>query len=480
MREAAAYQKILTSLKRRKNGATAADICASTALPLSVIEELLPKAADEYSGHLRVTESGEILYHFPNGFKNRYKGFAAAARRFFGKASIIIKNIFTFLFKVWIMVMLIGYFVLFIALTLAVIFLQIASKSNEKKGGFGLIGALWRIWFYSAITNTHPRYYGDYEYKKVNKEPKRPMHTAIFSFVFGEKDPNKNWDEEVNRAVISYLQANKGVITLVEYMAFSGESCIEAEQSILAFCSRYEGSPEVTEDGTIIYRFDKLLMKSEKDKFSELIPPVKKLKIFSANKKSMNAAFGIINTVNLLFGSYFLYQSITVGQIISAEQFQTVSTLYGSVNFLLGYLINQPHTIILPVLGIIPAAFSLIFWLIPALRYINLKKENEEIKTINFNRFSYNKIWSSPENIEENTLRQKIEEYKPKNFKTAFDKVIKNISAVFSPDIKITDDGKTIYSFNELKREKQALEKYRNSLDTANLQIGKKVFDSNE
>jgi len=44
-----AYQKIITSLRRRRKGATVADISAATALPLSCVHDLLPKAADEFS-----------------------------------------------------------------------------------------------------------------------------------------------------------------------------------------------------------------------------------------------------------------------------------------------------------------------------------------------------------------------------------------------------------------------------------------------
>jgi hypothetical protein len=107
-----------------------------------------------------------------------------------------------------------------------------------------------------------------------------------------------------------------------------------------------------------------------------------------------------------------------------------------------------------------------------------MNKENEKVKLSNFKRFGFSKIWSSPENIELKNLDSKIEECKPKDFNAAFNRVIKDIGVISSPDIETTEKGKTIYSFSELKKEKVAIEKYRASVDVSRLQIGKTVFDT--
>ena len=474
-----AYRKVLISLKRRKNGATTADVCAATALPLSTVNELLPKAADEYSGHLKVTSSGEIVYYFPNGFINRYRSFGAVFKRAIGKAADAAKKVLAFLFKVWIMVMLVGYFVLFIAIALASIIIQIAGRSDSKRGGvsFGLFDILIRIWFYSEITRPRSGYM-----RNTNKSSrdKRPMHKAIFSFIFGEDDPNKNWEDIKNRAVISFLQANNGVISLAEYMAFSGESGIDAEKNMLSFCSKFEGTPEATEDGTIVYRFEKLLLRSDTNKFDKLIPPVKRLKIFSVNKKSQNGWFVAINAFNLIFGSYFLYQSVTLGHLTNMAQYQGAPAIYAYTHYFLQFIVQEPHNFIKIVLGLIPLLFSFFFWLIPVIRFFMLKNDNKKIKNSNFKRFGFSRILASPEKIEEGDLQPSADECKTENQNMAFDGVIKDIGAISSPEIEITDNGKQVYSFKELEREKQAIEKYRKSIDMSRLQLGETVFDSSD
>ena len=478
------YRKIINSLKRRKNGAAIADLCAATALPLSKANELALRAVDEYSGHLRVTSSGEILYHFPNGFINRYRGFGAVFNRFLNKTTDIIKKTLSFLFKIWIMVMLVGYFILFVAIALASVIIQIAGRSDGKGGGkgginFGLFDIFIRIWFYSEITRVNKRAYPhDFNQKTKNK---RPMHKAIFSFVFGEEDPNRNWNDIKNRAIIEFLQANNGVISLAEYMAFSGESSIEAEESILSFCVKFEGSPEITEDSTVVYRFEKLLLRSGKegnDKSGLLIPPVKRLKIFSVNKKNQNILFVIINAVNLLFGSYFFYQSNVFGHLADIVQYQAAPVIYAYTHYFLQFIMIDPSNFIRIALGIVPLAFSILFWIIPLIRYFLMKKNNSEIKLSNFKRFGFNRIWALCQKIEKDDFKPASDECSADNLQKAFDRVILDISAVSNPEIEITDNGKTVYSFKELEKEKMALEKYRKNIDMSKSQLGDTVFDS--
>jgi len=477
------YLKIVNSLKRRKKRATVADICADTALPLSTVRELLPKAADEYSGHLQVTQSGEILYDFSNGFSSRYRGFGVFIEKAARKVAGAVKSAFVFLFKVWTMVMLIGYFLLFLAIALASVFISVAaqsksSSSNRRSTFYGpnLFSLFWRIWFYSELTK--PRYgYGTVTQKK---ESKRAMHKAIFSFIFGEDDPNSGWEEKISKAVITYIQSNKGTISLAEYMAFTGENSMEAEKSILSFCSEYGGSPEVTEEGYIVYRFDDLLLRADSKTFSELTPPVMRLKTFSANSKSMNTWFVIINAVNLIFGSYFLYQSTVTGSLNTEIQYRSASYLYAFTHLAFEFFTSNPASLIYIFLGIVPFVFSLFFWLIPACRYFAEKKENNNIKLTNYKRIAFGKIWSSPNNIEINQLSVNVNECRPENTAAAGERAIKELGAISNVEVEQNENGKMVYSFKELENEKHSVEKYRSSIDPSSSQLGKTIFNTAE
>jgi len=483
-----AYEKIVQSLKKRKNAATAADVCAATALPLSEVRELLTKAADEYQARLQVTQSGEILYAFPSGFKSRYRGFAAVSGRIIKKSAAFLKKSLVFLFKVWIMAMLIGYFVLFVLLAIASVLVSAAAKSSDKGSGssgsfhFGLFDLLFRVWFYSELSRPSGGYGNKNRYpnRAGNTGKKNPMYKSIFSFVFGDGDPNKNWEETGNRAVIAYIQENRGVISLNEYMAFTGENSLEAEKSILSFCSKFNGSPEVTDEGTIVYCFSDLLLKTDSKKSNELLPPVKRLKKFSANAKKMNITFMIINAVNLVFGSYFLFNSHTAGLLTTELQYQGASYLYAITHIILEFVTPDPVFFLKFVLGVIPILFSILFWLIPALRSMLEKKENEKIKNSNLKKIGFSRIWSSPLFVKPGNLVPRIDECRPKNLFLACERIIKDIGAVSSPDVTIAENGETLYSFKELANEKQALEKYRLNRDLSGSNLGKTVFDTDE
>jgi len=475
------YGKIVNILKKRKKGATVADVCADTALPIETVRALLPKAADEYSAHLQIKESGEILYDFKGGFISRYHGAGAKIKKAFSIFKKASKTVLIFLFKVWIMVMLIGYFLLFIALVLASIFLSAAAQSKSSSSsrrssffGIDLFTLIWRMWFLQDVLK--PR--NAYAYTK--KKNTRAMHKAIFSFVFGEENNDKIWQENENKSVISYIQANRGVISLAEYMIFTGKNSNEAQEDLLAFCSRYGGSPESTDEGTIVYRFDDLLLRDDLKNAAELSPAVKQLKVFSYNSKKMNVWFIVINAVNLVFGSYFLFNSLNTGVLLTQAQYESASYLYAFTHMLFELFTQYPAFVIFIGLGIVPFVFSLLFWIIPAVRSRILKNENEEIKLSNYKKLGFNKIWNNPLNFRAEKIKIPSDEFSPKNIGSAQDRLIKDFAAVSNVDVEQSETGEVFYSFNEVDAEKKALEKYRNSIDPERQKLGSTVFDTSQ
>ncbi|MDR2079765.1 MAG: hypothetical protein LBP74_08610, partial [Treponema sp.] len=469
-----AYRKVTEAFQRQKKGVTVADIVAKTALPLDTVREMVPRVADEYSARLQVTESGEILYSFPRGFNSKYRGFKARFNLIvenFGKAlKITVKA----LFKVWIMVMLVGYFVLFMVIALGALMISVTGSSssnrssNRNSGGIGgmyfasnILNLIIRIWFYSELTKSlDSRYYG---YGRPNRaaHPKgRPLYKAIFSFVFGDGDPNADWPSREKQAVIAYIQGNRGVISLPEFMALTGNSPAEAEDRITGFCAEFGGLPEATGDGTVVYRFDKLLLRADKkdrpsadfstENFLGGIAPIKRLFSFSSNPPKMNRWFGVINTVNLVFGAYFFYNALTTGAILTSAQFDAAPHLYRIAYLLLSGIGWETLPLMSIGLGVIPIVFSLLFWLIPSLRYLGMKETNEIIKLENLRKTGYHYIWDSPLSVKPADIAPKTEECRPKKITAAQNRIIKEIGSYSVPDVTIGPAGETVYTFKEL------------------------------
>jgi hypothetical protein len=490
--DTASYAKLIRALKKQPHkpagdglyrGRSVADISAATALPLTTVQELLPRAADEFRGRLEVTASGEILYSFPRGFTSRYRGFGALAARALEKAGRFFRAAGVLLFKVWIMVMLVGYFALFMLIALSAMMLSVAASSSSSdrggrrssSGGLYLTSSIFnmiiRLWFYSELLGSARG-----GRRSPPSRPKKPLHRAIFSFVFGEGDPNRDWNEKRKKALIVFLGKHRGVISLPDFMALSGLPPKEAEAELMACCGEFGGSPEASDDGTIVYRFDEILRRSDRVEAAEL--PAKRLWKFSFNEKSMNTWFGIINTVNLLFGGYFFYHALNTGAILSPEQFQQSSRLYGLTWYLSLHFIQDPLSLITVGLGLVPLVFSILFWLVPVLRGFWEKGENERIRMENLRRAGFSRIWARPLAVESGDIQEPDPACRPAKLADAQDRIIKEMGAYSIPDVEIGEKGNTVYSFRELDREKRALEKYREEIRTE--ELGDTVFDTGE
>jgi hypothetical protein len=493
IKDRGAYRKVVGAFRAQQRGATVADIVARTALPLQTARELVPQAADEYGARLAVTESGEILYSFPRGFVSRRRGFKARFGRFMEKFGKWTKIAAQALFKVWIMVMLVGYFVLFMVIALGALMLSVAAsssnssdnRSSRRSGGgigglylaSGLFDLIIRIWFYSELTKSLDRRWSG----SPEKRPKgRPLYKAIFSFVFGDGDPNADWDSREKQAVIAYIQANSGVISLPEFMALTGKESVEAGERIVSYCAEFGGMPEATEDGTVAYRFDDLLLRADKRdrSFSAFSAPLKRLRSFSSNAKKMNVWFGIVNSVNLLFGGYFLVNALNTGHILTQAAFEAASYLYGVVYVVLSRFVANPVTFIGIVLGLVPLVFSFLFWLIPLLRYFGMKQSNEAVKLENLRKDGYGRIWNEPLAVRSSDINPVAEECRPKNMAAAREKALGEIGVYAVPEVSVGTAGETVYAFKELEREKIALQKYRAGVKPGSSDLGKTVFDS--
>jgi len=109
---------IVNALKRHGNETTVADIITLTGLPEYQVQETIKHVVNEYDGHMKVSESGELLYYFPRGMRSTVRGFIPTMKRIGRKFLKAVGKILSFLFKIWIVVMLVGYFLVFLAILL--------------------------------------------------------------------------------------------------------------------------------------------------------------------------------------------------------------------------------------------------------------------------------------------------------------------------------------------------------------------------
>jgi len=474
---------------------TVADLAGLTGLPLNQIEAELPALADEFGARLRVTEKGEILYSFPDGMKSRYRGFGPTMKRALRKIGKISVEVGKTLFKVWIAVMLVGYFVLFIALALFAMVASVAVQQggggrdsrSSRRGGGGL-GGLWltgrlfdsliRIWFYSELFKSPE----SRERQALGRRERRPIHKAVFSHVFGEGDPNPNWPEVEKKAVVAFLQTHKGIITMAEFMAITGMDPLEAELAINKYLLEFEGNPGVTDAGALYFSFPKLLARlgSTPDIMASSVA-LKRLNKFSMNSPKADNVFRLINIFNLAFGGYFLYNALTIGQAIYISTPKGLALrggfplIYSAAGYLFQMLgASNPIPGMFWGLGIVPLAFSAFFFGIPIIRSIRQKAQDERIKFENLRRVVYRNILGTKGIFRPESVDAPLDEARPADSR-ASDTIAKRLAAWSGAEP--LDGG---YRFSELARIQDEAEKLRAEIDGASFAPGKTVFDTND
>jgi hypothetical protein len=484
----AVKEKLVVTFRSRRNEATIADLVTVTGLPTYQVQQTARVVLDEYGGHCKVTESGEILYSFPNGMHSRVSGFFPGLKRF-GRAFLRgLGKVLTLLFKIWIMVMLVGYFILFLAIVLAAIVasvgLSFSSRTRRRgRGGFGafyivvrLLEAFLRMFFWVSLTKSD----------KPEKKPGRAFYKSVFGFVFGDLDPNVDWEGREKIRILSFIRSQKGVITIAELMALTGRDWALANRIINSYLVEFEGEPSVTEDGSLYFFFPELLRtKKEELLLSDVVTvdetEYRRLVPFAENKGGTNGIIGFFNSFNLLFGSYFAwYGASALAGLVAAGGFgslyaflhtDVLGTYAGIADPALGLFIG---------LGLIPLVFSVLFFIVPVIRNLRRRALNETIKRENLKKKLFAALHFAPIGFDPASVTPAGEADRPVKAAELLRRETERLAAETKSEVEEAGNGTFIYNFEELKRQIADIAALRKSIDLNKYDVGETVFDTNK
>jgi len=482
---------LVSHLRSRYRESTVADLVAGTGLPKYQVEQGLKGVLAEYAGHLKASQSGELLYYFPHPMRSTLRGFGPAFRRgaraFMSGASAVL----SFLFKAWIVAMLVGYFVAFLALALVALFGGFAISVSGGRDGRGrrrgpsdsgqgmflvmrLLDFVLRMWFWSNLTGAARG--------RAPREHGKPFYRSVFSFVFGDPDPNRGYADELTRYALSYLRSHRGVITLEEVMAMSGRDPDSAQQLLNRWLVEYEGDPRATDAGTVVYAFPELLRTTaaEQQRFAATEParaPERVPVPFSSNKPRSNGWIVFFNLVNLLFSGYFLLASLTSRAAAGVgPSFSSLAERVAELMRLVG--VADPAPVIAIVLGAVPFAFSALMYLVPLGRRARLARRNEEIRVEGLARRIYQRVLADPSRVDPREIRPAGGRGDPARFEALRKRIFDRFAGAKGAEPEALSDGGFVYRFTDLEREKADLERTRAAVDLAKHQTGETVFDS--
>jgi hypothetical protein len=453
--------RILDSLKERDGVATAGDVAADTGLGYDQTELALREMLTLYKSHLDVDDDGNLRYRFDPRFARR----GADPGRTWRNVKQSLWNGFVAFFKVWTMVMLVGYTVLFVLLLVAVgIAGFAASMQGDNRRGGGQIGLLplilvgrflqFMFWWnvFSTSQRRRPSYRGGYQRQGVfslfsrggeRQKPSKPFYQKVFDYLFGP-ETQKPDPLAGERAFAQFVRSRGGRITAAEWASRTGQTLDEAENALTASIVRFSGDVDVTEDGVLVYRFDELMVTADDEDASyDEIEPIWRRPVnvapFTGNKSSTNTWISVLNGFNLAMSAFILFA--VIGIPLAAQ---------------IG-------------LGWVPFVFSTLFFAVPFFRKRAHKKKQAHAEHENERRRALSIVFES---ARDGQARPVPDSSVPDRYENQF-------LVGYDGDVEVTEEGITVFHFPRVAEELDAGQRAREA-SAGEVVFGRTIFSSDE
>ncbi|KAJ8542339.1 hypothetical protein K7X08_017205 [Anisodus acutangulus] len=372
---------------------TVGDVASVAGIQLSEAQKALQALATDTNGFLEVSDEGDVLYVFPENYWSNLaaKSFRIKVEPLLEKAKMATK----YLVRVSVGTSLIASIVVVIT---AIIVIALGGDDIP----FPYIGDIHfpyigednrgkRVTSYDSGLS----WYWDPNYHRRGRicEDGAGMDffESIFSFVFGDGDPNQGIEEERWKLIGQYILSNGGVVIAEELAPFldvKTPNNMDDESYILPVLLQFDGQPEVDVEGNILYRFPSLQRTAARqwrarkeytgkrwpDRDGEVEKYLKEI-MWKFSKTSVSqAALAIgLGAVNLLgvivLGTMLKSMSVSPSSFISS-----VSKMF-------------------PLLQI----FAGSFFSIPLIRWFLVRKRNSEIEKRNRAREQYARALEHPD-----------------------------------------------------------------------------------
>jgi hypothetical protein len=363
---------------------TVGDVAAKSGLELHVAQQGLNALAADTQAHLQVSDTGEIAYEFPKSFRailrNKYWRIRLQQTwsQIWGVLFYLIRISFGILLLLSIVVIMAAIAILLIAMS--------SSQRDDDRGGgsdFGGGGLIFlpRFWIGDLFWIFHyDTYHGRrHPQRSVPSSQRRGRRAAnesdmnfleaIFSFLFGDGNPNADLEERRWQEIGAVIQNNGGAVAaeqIAPYLDDVGKDWMaEDGDYVLPALTRFNGVPEVSPQGDIIYHFPELQV-TARDRDRIPVPAYLKeipQKFSQASGGQLAGAIGL--------GIFNLVGAIFLGVLLQDQS--VVAEIGGFVAF-----VNGIYWVLL--------AYGTAFLGIPAARYMWTKRRNSQIERRNDQR----------------------------------------------------------------------------------------------
>lgn len=312
---------------------TAGDVSAQSGLELALAQQGLNSLAQDADGHLQVSSTGEIVYAFERNARDRL-----AARERNAQLKAWLKRagqVLFYLVRISFGLLLIASLVL---IAVAIYVLLNASRGdndndNRDRGGPMFIpGFYWYdVWFFFSPPGAgNPR----------RRDPNRMgFLESVFSFLFGDGDPNTDIEERRWQIVAGTIRSNSGVVVAEQLAPYLEDASTENEDFVLPALVKFDGQPEVSEQGEIVYRFPALQLQAAERRTPERLPDSLSERLWQFSRASggqiaLAVGLGVLNFVGAWFVFFALQEVVLPPDFEFLVAVAPVLVVYGT--FFLG------------------------------------------------------------------------------------------------------------------------------------------------
>ncbi|KAG0494168.1 hypothetical protein HPP92_005162 [Vanilla planifolia] len=374
---------------------TLGDVASRAGLKLNEAERALQALAADTNGFLEVSDEGDVLYVFSKDYRSKLaaKSFRMKVEPFLEK----LKGASEYVIRVSFGTTL----VLSIVLVYTTIIALISSRSEEdnrgRRGGRSYDSGI------TVVFNPFDLfwYWDPYYYRRQRTRNDDGMNfvESVFSFVFGDGDPNQGLEDERWKLIGRYISSNGGVVTAEELSPYLDvepmEKAADDDSYILPVLLRFDGHPEVDDEGNILYCFPSLQRTalsqrtSRKEyvgkKWAEWVNGVEKF--FEEKKWSFSKTSTSEKAMVIGLGALNLFGVIVLGSMLKNSTIAPSSF----VSFVAD---------IFPLLQVYAASF----FAVPLIRWFLVQNTNAVIERRNLARRQRAKVLELPDP----TLRRKL------------------------------------------------------------------------
>jgi hypothetical protein len=322
--------KVMTAVERLNYRVTVGDIAVQSGLDLQVAQQALMSLASESGGHLQVTETGEVAYLFARNFRNILRAKSLKLRLLaFGQR---IWQVLFYLIRISFGILLIASICIIAIAILLIVFATLfrdsdSSDSGSSNDGIGFngfpIGWIFSDWYYFFTPSPYSTSNSSSSFSA--KKGSLNFLEAVFSFLFGDGNPNRNLEERRWQAIGQTLRHHQGAVIPEQVVPFldgfdQGQTVDDAMLPVLI---RFNGLPEVSPEGEIVYHFPELQTSVESNQTAPVVPYLKEsawgFSRASSGQVMAAIALGGINLVGALaLGK--LMSTISVGGFLGFVQ----------------------------------------------------------------------------------------------------------------------------------------------------------------